>query len=159
MISLNFPTVGGPSTQLVPARIARHHHPNPLNYHSQQLRLTTSDKEMAQLISIIESGFPQFRPSVPGTPVYSRWCHPLQGPHSHTTFPPTTHPDYPPFSTPRRDLYDCPCRNNCLLARHHPCHQSPAGELQLLQPHGALATQCSTLSTYSSSIRLLMRMC
>ena len=59
-----------------------------------------------QLISIMESAFPQFRHELPspskstiscGTPIHSQWCHPLQGKHSHPSFTLTTHPNYTPL--------------------------------------------------------------
>ena len=88
---------------------------------------TVSETNMVQLLSIIESDFPEFRHELPSAlheyhqfrdHLYSGWRNTLQSTHSHPTLPPPTCPHHPSFGTPGRDLHDRTCRNDCLLARH-----------------------------------------
>ena len=98
--------------------------------------VTASDTNMVQLISIIESGFPEYQQfhdhlyTVDGVILFK----------SSTVIPPSpsTCPHHPSFDAPGRDLHDCMCRNDRLLARHNPSHHCRMGKLSSQQPHGAL---------------------
>ena len=67
---------------------------------------TVSDTNVVQLISIIESGFPEFHHEL-SPPVHSGWHNTLKSTHSHPTLPSPVCPHHPSFGTRGPDLHDC----------------------------------------------------
>ena len=115
---------------------------------------TTSDHDMIQLISTIESGFPQFKHQLPSNlREYHQFCDHLYTIDGVVMYKESDlHQGVTSMRARAR-------RVDSILARYHSCYHSSTSQLPPLQPHGSLSAQRPTIPTRTTSLFLSMHLC
>ena len=130
---------------------------------------TARDPDMHELLTIIESGFPDHRqdlsqpptgiPPVSWWPLHIWWGHTLQRTDHHTPQSPSWGAVCSPCCPSRRELNAGTSWVFSVLAQHHSCGQWHAGLMWSLQSHCPIPTHCPTCSTHFPSLSIPVCLC